>query len=140
MRPSFSIRVTRIQIKIALTRALFLLLLLQKPRHLCQDGFLELGSLSHQLVHTFTLMYVDVGESLTAPLFRMGFASCLGVTSFRHQFCGCWMNPHILRTVCSSRRLESGMDPVGKFGDPCVRRNPLPDIPRLSRTYAAPAG
>ena len=29
---------------------------------------------------------------------------------------------------------------VGKLGDPYVRRNPLPDIPRLSRTYVAPDG
>ena len=29
---------------------------------------------------------------------------------------------------------------VGKPGDPYIRRNPLPDIPILARTYGAPAG
>ena len=35
---------------------------------------------------------------------------------------------------------ESQADGVGKPGDPYIRRNPLPDIPILTRTYAAPAG
>lgn len=42
-------------------------------------------------------------------------------------------------TICRPKDDETTQT-VGKPGDPYVRRNPLPDIPILSRTVVAPAG
>ena len=54
--------------------------------------------------------------------------------------------PFYLHTDQSPRFLERAERPsvrrgcVGKLGDPYIGRNPLPNIPSLSRTYVAPAG